>query len=112
MYYNELVTRAQDYTSALASTLPEFRFEVYTTEPTIFLYPPLYLMGFHPEAGLVGGYTLESPVEETMFPERVVSLAQFFHKACDGKQPRFYPSDLQILYEVHRDSGALWQRIA
>lgn len=96
MDYQDLATRAEDYIAALATTLPTMRFEVYTADPATFLHPPLYIMGFHLDGGLIGGYELESPVDEPMFAQRVVSLSQFFQHAGASNHARFYPAALEL----------------
>jgi hypothetical protein len=112
MYPTDLATRAQDYLAALAATLPHLRFEAFTPHSPMVLHPPLYVLGFLTDDLLIGGYTLESPAEDTLFPERVLSMAQFFQKAWTGEYPRFFPPGLQTRYEVHRESQLLWQRVA
>lgn len=98
----------RDLLEVLESILPEVRFHAYTCH----IGTNLYICGFLEDDVLVGGYALTTAQIESHFVVHCLNLTAFFQKAWSGEAPRFYPEEMQTMYEVHRESAGLWRQLA
>jgi hypothetical protein len=107
-----IVTRAQDFTEALTATLPHLQFQAYVPLQTTQEICDLYIFGFITVDVLVGGYCITEEQVKLDFNTHLLSMSQFFRRAGQGDMPRFHPTELNSMYEAHRNGKKLWRRVA
>lgn len=103
-----MMTRAHDFTAALSLALPQMQFQAYVRRGDAKEVTDLYFFGFITIEVLIGGYCFEA---EQDFVPHLLTATQFFRKAWQGEPPRFYPFEVQALYETHRADGSVWHRV-
>lgn len=106
-----MTTRAHDFTEALATTLPQIQFQAYVPREAVAEFTDLYIFGFITVEVLVGGYKIESQSIANDFVHHLMNATQFFRRAWQGEEPRFYPPELQTIYESHRAGVSRFQRV-
>lgn len=107
-----IIVRARDLIETLQESLPPIQFHAYVPRDASHYVTDLYLMGFIAKDVPLGGFCLTAAQVQDDFAHDVLNLAQFFRKAWQQEEPRFYPPELQQAYEHHLATGELWWRVA
>lgn len=106
-HFSEQHVDASNFLEILEATLPDVQFHAYRSTANT----DLYICGFLNDEVLIGGYTLTSEQRETLFVAHSLNLTLFFQSVWSGESPRFYPPDMEALYNAHRENVTLWQRL-
>jgi hypothetical protein len=104
--------RAREFIETLQETLPTLFFHAYVPQDTDHYITDLYLLGFVANDLPFGGYCISAEQVYEDFAHHMLNVAQFFRKAWQQEESRYFPPELEQWYETHRVTNDLWWRVA
>lgn len=111
MKNRQVVKQVYRLVSDLYRAMPYLQFEVYTSSHLPDPIVDLYLFGSVTKEVPIGGYAIRAERLELTYPDLLLDIVQFLHLAWLSDTARYYPAEVEALFEMYEAGEDVWWQV-